>query len=73
MATPKPKMKNIEPDILIINVIAKKNDGTIELSVPDDVFNQAEQILLKSERLYIKNTADAVLIAGKKSLTRICK
>lgn len=24
MATPKPKMKNIEPDILIINVIAKK-------------------------------------------------
>lgn len=50
MATPKPKMKNIESDILIINVIAKKNDGTIELSVPDDVFNQAEQILLKSER-----------------------
>lgn len=50
MATPKPKMKNIEPDILIINVIAKKNDGTIELSVPDDVFNQAEQILLKNER-----------------------
>ena len=50
MSTPKPKMKNIESDILIINVIAKKNDGTIELSVPDDVFNQAEQILLKSER-----------------------
>lgn len=50
MATPKSKMKNIEPDILIVNVIAKKNDGTIELSVPDDVFNQAEQILLKNER-----------------------
>lgn len=50
MATPKPKMKNIEPDILIINVIAKKNDGTIELSAPDDVFNQAEQILLKNKR-----------------------
>lgn len=50
MATPKPKMKNIEPNILIINVIAKKNDGTIELYVPDDVFNQAEQILLKNER-----------------------
>lgn len=49
MATSKPKMKNIEPDILIINVIAKK-DGTIELSVPDDVFNQAERILLKNER-----------------------
>ena len=56
MATPKPKMKNIEPDILIINVIAKKNDGTIELSVPDDVFNQAEQILLKTERnVFCKN------------------
>ncbi len=50
MATPKLKMKNMEPDILIINVIAKKSDGTIELSVPDDVFNQAEQILLKNER-----------------------
>ena len=50
MATHKSKMKNIEPDILIINVIAKKNDGTIELSVPDDAFNQAEQILLKNER-----------------------
>lgn len=27
----------------------------------------------KFVKLYIKNTADAVLIAGKKSLTRICK
>lgn len=62
MATPKPKMKNIESDILIINVIAKENDGTIELSVPDDVFNQAEQILLKSER----NVFCKIFFAGGK-------
>ena len=43
-------MSNMDPDMIIINVIAKKNDNTIELSVPDDVFNQAERILLKNER-----------------------
>ena len=32
----------MDADEFIINVIAKKNNGTIELSVPDDVFNQAE-------------------------------
>lgn len=40
----------MDADEFIINVIAKKNNGTIELSVPDDVFNQADQILLKNER-----------------------
>ena len=37
----------MDADEFIINVIAKKNNGTIELSVPDDVFNQAERILLQ--------------------------
>ena len=40
----------MDADEFIINVIAKKNNGTIELSVPDDVFNQAERILLKNEQ-----------------------
>lgn len=31
----------MDADEFIINVIAKKNNGTIELSVPDDVFNHA--------------------------------
>lgn len=40
----------MDADEFIINVIAKKNNGTIELSAPDDVFNQAERILLKNEQ-----------------------
>lgn len=40
----------MDADEFIINVIAKKNNGIIELSVPDDVFNQAERILLKNEQ-----------------------
>lgn len=40
----------MDADEFIINVIAKKSNGTIELSVPDDVFNQAERILLKNEQ-----------------------
>lgn len=40
----------MDADEFIINVIAKKNNGTIELSVPDDIFNQAERILLKNEQ-----------------------
>ena len=43
-------MSNMESDMIIINVVAKKSSNTIELSVPDDVFNQAERILLKNER-----------------------
>ena len=43
-------MSNMESDMIIINVIAKKSSNTIELSVPDDIFNQAERILLKNER-----------------------
>lgn len=43
-------MSNMDADMIIINVVAKKGDKTIELSVPDDVFNQAERILLKNER-----------------------
>ena len=43
-------MTDMESDMIIINVVAKKGDKTIELSVPDDVFNQAERILLKNER-----------------------
>ena len=40
----------MDADMFIINVIAKKNNGMIELSVPDDVFNHAERILLKNEQ-----------------------
>lgn len=40
----------MDADEFIINVIAKKNNGAIELSVPDDVFNHAEGILLKNEQ-----------------------
>ena len=40
----------MDADMFIINVVAKKNNGTIELSVPDDVFNQAERIILKNEQ-----------------------
>lgn len=43
-------MSNMESDMIIINVVAKKSSKTIELSVPDDVFNQAERIFLKNER-----------------------
>lgn len=43
-------MSNMDSDMIIINVVAKKSSKTIELSVPDDVFNQAERILLKNER-----------------------
>lgn len=42
----------MDADEFVINVIAKKNNGTIECSVPDDVFNQAERILLKNEQGY---------------------
>jgi hypothetical protein len=40
----------MDADEFIINIIAKKSNGTIELSVPDDVFNQVERILLKNEQ-----------------------
>lgn len=40
----------MDADEFIINVVAKKSNGIIELSVPDDVFNQAERILLKNEQ-----------------------
>lgn len=40
----------MDADMFIINVVAKKNNGTIELSVPDDVLNQAERIILKNEQ-----------------------
>lgn len=40
----------MDADEFIVNVIAKKSNRTIELSVPDDVFNQAERILLKNEQ-----------------------
>lgn len=43
-------MSNMDADMIIINVVAKKGDKTIKLSVPDDVFDQAERILLKNEQ-----------------------
>lgn len=49
----------MDADEFIINVIAKKNNGTIELSVPDDVFNQAERILLKNEQCVFCKTLPA--------------